>query len=111
MTIRFRCVAMSRPFFLNSSISFWDWETTTAMSVCSKELETFFQLGLVRRVSGSQFLLQPSHCSFPVLLNLVIHPDRGGFVNRDDHRLRQYAPPHVVGNDVFGYSSPDGLLA
>jgi hypothetical protein len=35
-TIRLRCVAMSSPFFWNSSISFGDFDTTTAMSVFSK---------------------------------------------------------------------------
>ena len=54
-TIRLRCVAMSRPFFFNSSISFCDGETTTAMSRPLEEPEPFFEFRLIHRIGGKHF--------------------------------------------------------
>ena len=36
-----------------------------------------------------------------MVLHLVIHLDRSGFVNRDDHRFAAVPTPHKVGDDIF----------
>ena len=37
----------------------------------------------------------------PMVLHFVIHLDRSGFVDGDDHRLAAVPTPHKVGDDIF----------
>ena len=66
-----------------------------------EEAEPFFQFRSVGRVRLGEFLLQLRQCRLPILLNLVVHPHRRGFVDGYDHRFRQHASSHVMSHEVF----------
>ena len=66
-----------------------------------KEFQPAFEFRLVHWIGPGEILPQLGNGEFPVLLNLVKRANRCGFVNRNDHRLRQHTPAHEVRHDVF----------
>src|SRR3546814_6432269 len=93
---------MSRPWRSRWPISFWDWETTTAMSVdsiSSMRLASHGCSSWQGIVLGSQ--LGPVFG--PRLLHVVVHPHGGGLVEPVVHGLAGEPAAHDVPHEILGH--------
>ena len=92
---------MSRPTSRISAISFWDWETTTAMSVASMNAicSSSRPLELRQRVGALAELVE---VELPLLGDEVVHAHGGGLVDRDEHRLAEEAAADEVAHEIGG---------
>ena len=61
-----------------------------------------FQFRAVQFIAGFQLGLQSGLLYLPMFAHPVVHADRGGFINGDDHRFAVKTTSHEVQDDILG---------